>query len=306
MWLDIELDVKQSFFAVQAAQALGDAAQAARDRAVAHRDMAAAAIKNGVRPPVDLAREEAELQRFEVELDNARSSLVLAQSELAAAVGSDRAGIDVTPEPEEVVASQWPALPDEIVEREPELMAVRARIKAQQARSDALGAERLPALWLSGAFSARQGGATPSAGPADRYNGFLPSLANWDVGLVLSWSVFDQVATARVNAARADECVLAAHLTVATQVQKARLRQAFNEVELARRTIPALERALETARENHRQAEARFRAGLGTTVDLGDAEQLLTAAEDGIVVGRLRWAQAKAVYDRLLAVRALP
>jgi outer membrane protein TolC len=298
--------VKVAFFGVQAARALFDSAKAAYERARKHRDMVVAAVKNGMRPTIDLTREEAGLVRFEVELENALGSLTLTESELAAAIGSVEPGIDTPPVDEAVELSVWPASLDEIFEREPRLQAARARLRAQQARTRAMFAEMLPTLAFSGAFSGREGGAAPTSGASGRYLGLVPSVPNWDVGLVLSWPVYDQANVARYRVSKASEQTIEADFLVMVSTERARLQKAFGQVEVYHRAIPAFRRALDAAKENYSQADARFRAGLGTTIELADAESLLTMAEDHMIIGRLQWARAKAAFDRLLARSEAP
>jgi len=64
--------------------------------------------------------------------------------------------------------------------------------------------------------------------------------------------------------------------------------------------VPALERALVTARANHDQAEARFTGGLGTAIELSDAEALLTDAEIQLAIGTFQRSRAHARLERVL------
>ena len=54
-------------------------------------------------------------------------------------------------------------------------------------------------------------------------------------------------------------------------------------------------------RANYAQADARFKAGLGTSVELADAEGLRTEAEIQLVLGEFELARARAAFGRTIA-----
>src|SRR5262249_55803712 len=62
--------------------------------------------------------------------------------------------------------------------------------------------------------------------------------------------------------------------------------------------------SLEAASRNHAQADARFKAGLGSSVELADAETLLVQAEIDLAVGRFEHARARARLSRALSEEA--
>ena len=70
---------------------------------------------------------------------------------------------------------------------------------------------------------------------------------------------------------------------------------------MARESLPALAPELEAARANDAQADARFKAGLGTSVELADAEALRTDAEIQLALGQFELAHARAAFGRAIA-----
>jgi outer membrane protein len=88
---------------------------------------------------------------------------------------------------------------------------------------------------------------------------------------------------------------------VARQRAFSRTRQAYQNVEIASAALVALGRAVDAARANHEQAEARFRAGLGTSTELADAETLRLNAEEEQVLGRFQAATARAELSHAIA-----
>jgi outer membrane protein len=65
--------------------------------------------------------------------------------------------------------------------------------------------------------------------------------------------------------------------------------------------LPGLERAKDAAIANYEQADARFKAGLGTAVELADAEALRTDGEINLELGKFDLARARAQLERVIA-----
>jgi outer membrane protein TolC len=300
--LDIDLGVREAFYAVRAAHAVVEASEAAYTRAQAHRDLAKAGVDAGLRPPVDLTRAEADLARFDLGRVRARGGLAVSQSVLAAAIGAPDLTLDAAdgaPAPEDV-----PSLREALdlgMRRDPRIREAMARVSAQQARTKAISAEQRPDLSLSATFSGRAGGATSSSGETAPGAGFLPAVPNWDTGLVLSWPIYDGTVRARAEASRRREDVARAEVDVARKDDVAAIEQAYVSFEVARSALLALQRTLDAAAANLAQADARFKSGLGTSVELADAEALRTQGEIDLAVGRFQVARARAALSRAIA-----
>ena len=129
----------------------------------------------------------------------------------------------------------------------------------------------------------------------------MPSVPNWDVGVVLSWPLFDPTVSARANASRARELVRTEEVSLVREEESALIREAYSAVDVARTVVPGLRRAVDAARANYDQADARFKAGLGTSVELADAENLRTQAEIQLVLGEFELARARAAFGRTIA-----
>ena len=301
--LDVTFDVEEAYFAVFAARGIVTASEDAFERSRVHRDLAKAGVDAGLRPPIERTRAEADLTRFDLGRIRARGGLGVAQSVLAAAVGVPDAALDVAAAPP--TAADMPGLTRAMQEasfRDPRILQVLAQLKAQEERTRAIGAEARPDLSLTGALSGRAGGAPPSGtgAPADA-NGWLPYVPNWSVGVVFSWPIFEPMVNARARASRATEQVRREQIGLAQQQQVAAIRLAFGGVNVAREVLPGLERAVAAARANYAQADARFRAGLGTSVELADAEALRTEAEIQQALGQFELARTRAIFGRAIA-----
>lgn len=300
--LRIELMVKEAYFGVHGARSVLRAAEDAFKRAALHRDMASAEVKSGLFAPIELTRAESDLARFDVGQIRARGALSTAQAVFAAAVGVTERLLDAKDAVTELVP---PPPVDEGIRRalhdDPIILESLARIEGAQALTRELGAELRPQVVLTSSVSERGASATPSTGPyADPYEP-LPSIPNWDVGLLLTWPLHDGVVEARRNAAASRVAVARADAVALAQEEVAAVEHAYVSLAVSQAALVGLERAVHAALANYAQAEARFKAGLGTALELADAESLRTDAEIQLAVGEFDARRYRAVIGRLLA-----
>ncbi len=301
--LDVQLGVEEAFDAVLAAKDVLTATEAAYRRALTNRDYAQAGTKSGLRPPIDLTRAQADVAQLEARLIRAQTGLRAARAAFAASMGSDALEIDATPSPEGTAAA--PAFEEALrtaAAKNPAIVAALARLRAQQAATSAIFREMLPNLFASAGLSGRAGGATPSSGPADvpYGDGWIPDVANWHLGLVLQWNVFDGTILARRAASAAREEAAQADLELVRMNVALGTERAYLDLDAAIQAVPRLQQAVTAARANQAQAEARFRAGLGTIIELTDAETLLTNAELELAIGVFNVARARAELGRVM------
>jgi outer membrane protein len=275
MALEVTFDVQEAYFAVLAAKAVLVASNDAYERARVHRDLAKAGVDAGLRSPIEATRAEADLTRFDIGRIRAQGGLETARAVFAATVGVDDAALDAGPAP--TSPADTPALERAIQlasGRDPRVQEAIARIRAEEQRTRAIGAELRPDISLTGTLTGRAGGAPPSGnGEAADANGWLPNVPNWDVGIVLSWPLFDGVISARKEASRSVEEVRRQELLVVRAQEIAVIRQAY----------------------------ARFRSGLGTSVELADAEALRTDAEIQVALGEFQLARARSQFGRAIS-----
>jgi outer membrane protein TolC len=301
--LDVTYNVEEAYFAVFAAKSVVKASEDAYERARAHRDLAKAGVNSGLRSPIELTRAEAELDKLDIGRIRARGSVLTAQTVLAAVVGSPDAALDVASSPP--TPAEMPSIDEAVRQastRDPRLREALDRLRAEEAQTRAIGAELRPDLSLTATLTGRAGGAMPSGTgtPADG-NGWAPNVPNWDVGIILSIPLFDGVVNARKSASRAGEQVRREEMELVRQEDVARVREAFVGVEVARAALPGLRRSVDASHANYDQADARFRAGLGTSVELADAEAIRTDSEIQLALGDFELARARAEFGRAIA-----
>ena len=195
-------------------------------------------------------------------------------------------------EPSGIAAAAIPSVPAGLVAQRPDVYAAEREMAAASADVGAARADRFPRLSLTGQISngwIHVGGHTSNA-------------QTWSIGpIALSLPVFDG---GRLAAA---EEAATARYEEAAALYAARVRQAVREVEEALVNLESARDRGEDARtafEGYRQsflaAEARYRAGLGSLIEMEDQRRLALNAELSLAnVQRDRVAAWIALYRAL-------
>jgi outer membrane protein len=227
-------------------------------------------VEVGTRPEIDLAQARADRANAQVQLIQAENGYAVSRAQLAQAMGVERTtdfevGDDVLPP---VAGEEEPleALVAEAIAARPEIASFRDQERSQTLARSAARAGYLPTV------SARTG--VTDQGPS------LPDAAwNWSAGVTLGWSIFQGGATrAEVREADANLENLRAQEDQFRQQVRLEVDQARLAVRASRSSLGASGEALEAARERLRLAEARYQAGAGSIIELGDAQVAMTSA----------------------------
>jgi outer membrane protein len=290
--LDVRTSVEVAFLEAVARQQLVEVAEATVQSETLHVEQAQKFVAAQAKDPIEVVQSQARLA-------NARSALAQAQTAQAIALANLRAAIGwVDPTRTPVVASEWPTPPvaeppslPELVEaarkNRPDIAALDKQIAAAEASYDAAAAGRRPVL---------------SASASTQWN---PSSTDWDpepswsAGLSLSWSLYDagrasadkRIARANVISAEAQRDALLVNLT-------SDLEQARSQIIANRANVEASTEAVEAARQQLKLAEARYAAGLGSQIELTDAQFAVTTASGNLIQAEWQLASAWARLRR--------
>ena len=301
--LDIRLGVEEAYFFLYSTKAVGVATEEGYERARLNFELAKAGVASGLRPPIDQTRIQAELSRFDIVRIRNRGAVRIAQTLFAAAVGSPEPALDIAdqaPTPSDMPPLE--AAVQRALQKEPQLQAAMARIQAQEDQTRAAFAQLRPDLLLAGTLNSRAGGSQPSgSAPIPSGNGWVPSVPNWQAAVVLTWPIFDGTLWARGHASEQLEVVRREEAALVRQQVVAQVDNAYVMVIVAREALPRIQAAIDAARANYSQAEARFRAGLGTPTELADAASLWVEAQTALAVGEFDLARARAAFGRAIA-----
>jgi len=289
----IFLAAVQAFFQRQAASAVLEASQISEKAALESLNAAEARYRVGVATPADrlqarTAHAQAVLNRI-----GAEGAVKNAQGTLANVVGID-------PTRPLALAPLPPAAPDagfeadiarlieEARTRRPDLAAAEAQFRAAQANIDATRAAHLPTLSLGvGA------GRSQIAGQ--------PAYDSSTIGLTLRIPLFSGFSTTyKVYAAEAQADIQAARreqvrLQVALDVWNAHASLAT-----ATQSVKTAEELLESATQSERVAAGRYRAGVGSILDLLTAQAALASARQSRIQAGTNWYVSRATLAQAM------
>jgi outer membrane protein len=278
--------VRAAYFRARAAKAMIGVARQTFSNMDRHLTQITGFVQAGTRPEIDLAQAKAGVANARVGVIRAENDYIVARAELNQAMGlAGDTDYDVTDD-------SFPAVPgetggvapliDEAIRARPDVAALRAQVRAQELTASAARGAYWPTL--HGVAGARDEGQSFQQTPTLDYlgNPILNGGMAWNVwlGLQVNWAFFQGLQTrgqvreadAQLDVARADGDRLVQEVWVAVQ-------RAASSVRAAAEAVTAAEEALTAARERLRLADGRYAAGVGSIIELSDAE--LGAANAG-------------------------
>jgi outer membrane protein TolC len=279
----IALAVKQSYYGLLLANRLVVVNAQAVDRADLNLRSAKGFFEVGTRPRFDVTRAE-------VDVANARVSLIRAQNAVSLSRIALNTGMGIAINaPTRIVDTL--AYEPFMVDRDSLVAeALRRRAEYRQAKYQVDAAEATLRQNFRNFFPDVIASGTYGAARADMNE-------IYSYGVQLSWSIFDggnkvaryKEAKALLESTKAN--VRDTELTIWQQVE-----QAYVNLISAEEQIGAAQKAVESAQENFRLSQGRFDAGVGTIIELTDAQLALTQAQS---------TQAQALTDYRLAIAQL-
>jgi outer membrane protein len=283
--LQILFNVRKAYYNACAQKGLVDVAKETLDDQQRHLVQIQGFVRAGTNPEIDLAQGKTVVANAQVALINAQNNYAAAKAQLNQAAGlftgtSYEVGIE---EAAPVVDEDAPldTLAKRAVAARPELAEIEKQREAQEKTLSAIKGAYGPSL------SATAGGSYVGVA----LDGLVP---NWDVGLILSWPIFQggltraQVDEAAANLEGVDAQKNVELLQIRLDVEQARLA-----VRAAKSSIGAANDALTNGREQLRLAEARYSTGVGSIIELNDAQVAYANAEAQLVLARYGLATAR-------------
>jgi len=275
-WQQVELNVRTAYYTVLATQALVNVAQQTVDSNQKKLDLARGLFDVGQRPRFDVTKAEVDLENSRISLLQATNGVVLSRIALTQAVGRDvKDATLVFPELPPAEQPDVSALLQTAMENRPDLKSVELQILAAGETLDSIRSAWLPVLGATGTV---------------RWNGTdAPFVSNWTAGATLTWPFLNGGAV--LGRAESQTGVIA-------QIKAGRdllLLQIRSDVEQAVATLGesrarrAVAKTLVVqAKESLDLAGGRYQAGLGTIIELSDAQTSYSNAQAQ---------EVKAVFD---------
>jgi outer membrane protein TolC len=282
---DLRLEVSRAFWAIVTARATVAVLEQGLTRAESHVRDVGARFNAGLVPPNETASAEAQASRARMLLIESRNQRDVSTADLLRLVGADASieAVEPVANLEDVAVDgnagvlpgplRGPALQEQARATRPERQGLERRIDASDALRLSAAAARLPTIAaVAGVDYARP---NPRIFPrADRWE------HSWEVGVNVSWSLWDGGRTA-ADVAQASNLATAARQRLAEfdAVLGVELRQRTLDIASGRAAVQASADAIRAAAEARRVVDERYRAGVISQGDLLDAELALLQAE---------------------------
>jgi outer membrane protein len=274
---DLRLEVVRAYWALVTATESVRVLQEALNRADAHLKDIRNQFDVGLIPPNDVLSVEAQRAREEMQLIEARNQREASATDLRRLTGLEPHTAVVVVEsldrPSSAEAHDSEALVGEALETRPERQALEQRIGGAEERVRAAAAGRFPTIAFAGGLDY----ANPNPRIFPRQDSWKES---WDVGVNLSWSLWDAGRTkAEVAEATAAQRAIRERLAEFDDVTSADVRQRLLDLDSSRAVVRASADAVKSAAEARRVVADRFNVGVATSTDVLDAQVALLQAE---------------------------
>jgi outer membrane protein len=282
-----------SYLTIAAAEQTVLAARAGVERAKVLDQVVETLAKNELRPGADASRTRAELALAETQSIQAEQSVEVARAALGQVLGVAAGTITIEPGPLLKLPREVPATALAAA-RHPVAIAQNAAIEEVKAREKALDRSYFPKFNLEGTGYARGTGIDASGATGGAASGLGPNIQNWAVGMNVTFPAFDLPSIrARKRVEHYHEMEEAARYDEVIQNLNGEMEKANATLTGARRVAQNTPIQLEAARATEQQATARYKAGLGTIVEVAEAQRILTQAEIDDALARLSVWRAK-------------
>ena len=286
--LDLMFDVSRRYFDLLAAGQIVKVYEKGVQQRKAHLHEATVMAKADLKPEIDVYTTQAQLARAELQLIQVRNGADDAKVALDNAMGLS----DSAPEYRqadglgyEKISDQLPQLLKLAFEMRPELNMLKEEARAAGARITEYRSDYFPTVTGTGAYSNMGTG--------------LPAANNFDVGLVITWPIFNGFATEhQVAEAKFRQDAIRHAIEDLRQQVFQQVKSAFLNWQAAFAGIDQAARARDASQIQLQLAEKRYQAGLGNIIELEDAQERYTSDSAAYVNALYTYAVAKAAVDR--------
>jgi len=271
--LETSFNATQAYFSVLKAEKLVKLSEQSREMAESHLKQVKAMLSAGVATQADLLRIEVQLANSEVSLTRAKNALEIAKDAFNNALGRDleqdvqlveegfNGGVLNLPEYKDLLKMSFDYRPDW------KQYILSKQIGEENVRIAATA--YFPTVMLSG----------QTGNQIVEYPSYKTDTNSWSITGIASWTLFDGFgiqnriceATANLDAQKANEEQIKNGIAL-------EVRDAYLNLKSARETIGSAKKAVESAEENHKVSVLRFSSGVGTNLEVLDAQVSLTQA----------------------------
>jgi outer membrane protein len=276
--LTVALNVRTFYFAARANKSLVQVARDTLANQQKHLAQVVGFVKVGTQPEIALAQQRTAVANAEVQLITAQNNYEVAKAQLNQAIGIERdTNYDVEDESTPPIAGEdegTDPLLAEALRARPDFLSFEKQIEAQRLAIWAAKTAYGPNLSAQTTINDQGSIDSVPGGPSN-------ALAwNWTFSLTLNWQLFQGGLTwYTVKEQKANLDSVVAQRDLLRQQVRLGVEQARLAVRAAKASLVAAGEAEANAREQLRLAEGRYAAGVGSIIELGDAQVAATTAE---------------------------
>ncbi len=287
------LNVKQAYFGVLQAKRSRDVSADTVKQFQQHLDQAKGFYEVGTKPKYDVTQAEANLS-------NAKLNLIKAENALRLAVVALNNAIGVPDAPEYIMEDNLSFQKYNITFEDALNKAYKNRPDLISTVAKRLAGERSVDLATTGYYPVLTGNA------AYNWSGErISSLDHgWNVGAALSFPIFNGFLTKyQVQEAKANLNILKANEESLRQNIFSDVQQAYLNLKQAEESIPTAELGVQQAQENFEIATGRYAAGVGSPIDVTDAEVLLANGKLSYIQTLYNYKVSQASLEKAMGMR---
>ena len=265
-----DFTVRSTFFLTRADKALLQVAQDTLDQQIKHRQQTEGFVRAGTQPEIALATAKTNEANARVQLITAQNNYETAKLTLNQAMGvAGSTDYDVEDKPFPLIDVEDGELETLLVEAtkaRPEVASIQELINVNQLTIGSVKGNYLPAI--SGTANLGENGTSLDG---------LSTSINFGIGL--SWNLFSGgLTTAQLHEAQANLGNVLAQLDLEKLQIRVDVNAALLAVRAAKSSLSATAEALENAKLQLKLAEQRYQVGVGSSIELTDAQVALTLA----------------------------
>ncbi|MGD0075134.1 MAG: TolC family protein [Candidatus Binataceae bacterium] len=289
--LDLIFEVSQRYFGLLAAQQLVRVYEKAIEQRRFHLHEAQVKASANLRPQLDIYVTQAELERAQLHLVEARNAVADGKVALDNAMGLSEAAPDYQPAAILTygkISDTMEALVCGAMRQRPDLAAIEDQVRAMGAQIQEYRSDYLPTVNAMGGYNALGAG--------------LPAVNNFNVGLVITWPLFNGfLTTHQVEEATLEQKALAHAIDDLRQRVIFEVKTAFLDWQASLERIQRAERAVAASSVELELADKRYEAGLTNIVELEDAQRHYTSDDADYANALYGFSLTKAQVDRATA-----
>jgi outer membrane protein TolC len=288
--LDTEFDARRLYFGLLLARETQRIAEGLLSQAKSHYEEVQKKFAQGSASKFDLLQSKVQVSKVFPELIRAKSSVSLIESELKKLLGlkqqakiSLKDGFAYSP----VKTDESDFLKTAYIEK-PEMILVSLGVDVSKWSIERAKSYNRPQVYGKADYTYR------SNDPMDMIN---KRHNNWDAGISVTVPIFDGFSSkAKVDQARSRYAGAVIEKENVAEAVAVEIKKACVDLDTAQSVIDSQKDNIEEAREALRIAEARYRNGEGTNLDVMDSQVSLSQVEKNL---------SEAIYDYLLALAYL-